>query len=44
MARLGNRVFRITRDQIVLPNDRINVVSIEPPLMEFRLRETLKKD
>jgi len=44
MARFGNRVFRITRDQIVLPNDRINVVSIEPPLMEFRLRETLNKD
>ena len=44
MARLGNRVFRITRDQIVLPNDRINVVSIEPPFMEFRLRETLNKD
>jgi diadenylate cyclase len=44
MARLGNRVFRITRDQIVLPNDRINVVSIEPPLMEFRLREATNKD
>jgi len=44
MARFGNRVFRITRDRIILPNDRIKVVSIEPPLMEFRLRETLKKD
>ena len=44
MARLGNRVFRITRDRIILPNDRINVVSIVPPLMEFRLREILNKD
>jgi len=44
MARFGNRVFRITRDRIILPNDRIKVVSIEPYLMEFRLRETLKKD
>jgi diadenylate cyclase len=44
MARFGNRVFRINRDQIILPNDRIKVVSIEPPLMEFRLRETLNKD
>jgi len=44
MAGFGNRVFRITRDRIILPNDRINVVSIEPPLMEFRLRETLNKD
>jgi diadenylate cyclase len=44
MARFGNRVFRITRDRIILPNDRIKVVSIEPPLMEFRLRESLNKD
>ena len=44
MARLGNRVFRITRDRIILPNDRIKVVSIVPPLMEFRLREILNKD
>jgi diadenylate cyclase len=44
MARFGNRIFRITRDQIILPNDRIKVVSIEPPLLEFRLREILKKD
>jgi len=44
MARFGNKVFRITRDRIILPNDRIKVISIEPPLMEFRLREILKKD
>ncbi len=39
-ARFGTRVFRITRDQILLPNDRVNLVRIEPPLMEFTLRET----
>jgi len=44
MARFGNRTFRITRDRIILPNDRIKVVSIEPSLMEFRLRETLNKE
>jgi uncharacterized protein (TIGR00159 family) len=44
MARLGNRVFRITRDRIILPNDRIKVVSIVPLLMEFRLREILYKN
>jgi diadenylate cyclase len=44
MAGFGNRVFRITRDWIILPNDRIKVVSIEPPLMEFKLRKALNKD
>ena len=44
MARFGNRVFRITRDQIILPNDRIKIVSIKPPLMEFRLRESLNNN
>jgi hypothetical protein len=43
MARFGNRVFRITRDRIILPNNRIKVVSIEPPLIEFSLREILNK-
>jgi len=38
-ARFGNRVFRITRDQIILPNDRVNVVDIEPSQMTFKLRE-----
>jgi len=31
MAHFGNRVFRITRDRIILPNDRVKVVSIKPP-------------
>ena len=38
-ARFGNRIFRITRDQIVLPNDRIYVVNIRPPQVEFKFRE-----
>jgi hypothetical protein len=44
MARFGNRVFRITRDKIVLPNDRVRIVYIEPPLMEFKFREALSTD
>jgi uncharacterized protein (TIGR00159 family) len=44
MARFGNRFFRITRNQIDLPNDRVNVVHIEPPQMEFTLREATSKD
>jgi diadenylate cyclase len=44
MAGLGNRVFRITRDQIVLPDDRVNVVRIAPSQMEFKLRKTSNTD
>ncbi|NVL92491.1 MAG: TIGR00159 family protein [Desulfobacterales bacterium] len=44
IARFGNRIFRITRDQIILPNDRVNLVHIEPPVMEFTLREALSTD
>ena len=44
MSRFGNRIFRITRDQIILPNDRVNLVHIEPPVMEFTLREALSTD
>jgi len=39
-ARFGNRIFRITRDQIVLPNDRIYVVNIRPPQIECKFKET----
>jgi uncharacterized protein (TIGR00159 family) len=38
-ARFGNRTFRITRDHIVLPNDRIYVVNIRPPQVEFKFKE-----
>jgi diadenylate cyclase len=43
-ARPGNRIFRISRDQIVLPSDRIEIVRIKPPTMEFKVRETSKTD
>jgi diadenylate cyclase len=43
-ARPGNRVFRMSRDQIVLPSDRIEIVRIKPPAMEFKLRETSRID
>ena len=39
MARFGRRTFPITRDQILLPNDRIQVVKIDPPKLEFTLKE-----
>jgi diadenylate cyclase len=39
MARLGRKVFAITRDHIQLPNDRIQVVKIEPPQLEFKFKE-----
>jgi hypothetical protein len=40
MARLGNRIFRITRDQIALPNERLSVIHIEPSRIKFTFRET----
>ncbi len=39
MARLGRRTFPVTRDDIQLPNDRIQVVKIEPPQLEFKFKE-----
>jgi uncharacterized protein (TIGR00159 family) len=39
MASFGKRVFPITRDQILLPNDRIQVVKIEPSKLEFTLKD-----
>jgi diadenylate cyclase len=38
MASFGRRIFPITRDQIFLPNDRIQVVKIEPSKLEFTLK------
>jgi len=43
-ARPGNRVFRMSRNQIVLPSDRIEIVRIKPPTMEFKLSQTSKMD
>jgi uncharacterized protein (TIGR00159 family) len=39
MARFGRTIFRIARDQIALPNDRIQVVNIQPPEVEFTFEE-----
>jgi hypothetical protein len=38
-ARFGARIFRITRGQIVLPNERVSVVSIRPPQVQFKIKE-----
>ena len=38
LARTGKRFYSITRDQIVLPNDRIQVVNIEPPRIDFEFK------
>jgi hypothetical protein len=39
LARFGARMFRITRDHVTLPNDRIYVVNIKPPEIEFTFEE-----
>ncbi len=39
LARFGLRVFRITRDQILLDNDRLLIVGIEPPQLELEFKE-----
>jgi len=39
LAGFGVKTFRITRDQIILPNDRTYVVNIKPPQVEFRFKE-----
>lgn len=41
-ARYGNRIYRISRDQIVLPNDRLQVVNIEPSAIDFHIGKTTK--
>jgi diadenylate cyclase len=42
MARTGKRIFSITRDQILLPNDRVQVINIEPSRLEFEFTENSK--
>ena len=39
MVSLGRRIFPITRENIRLPNDRIQVIRIEPNQLEFKLKE-----
>ena len=43
LAKWGRRTFRITRDQITLPTDRISIVNIEPKQIKFKLRQTSGK-
>jgi diadenylate cyclase len=38
-ARAGTKIFRITRDRVVLGNDRLLVVGIDPPQLEFEFRK-----
>ncbi|MFC1822650.1 diadenylate cyclase CdaA [Thermodesulfobacteriota bacterium] len=35
LARMGRTIFPITRDHIRLPNDRIYIVRIDPPQLQF---------
>jgi diadenylate cyclase len=38
-ARYGKRLFHITREEITLPSDSGSIIAIDPPQMEFTLRE-----
>ena len=38
MSKYGRRVFPVTHDQILLPNERIQVVKIEPSALEFKFK------
>lgn len=39
LARVGKKSFPLTRENILLPNDRVQVVKIEPPQVEFKFTE-----
>jgi DNA integrity scanning protein DisA with diadenylate cyclase activity len=39
LARIGKTFFQITRRHVFLPNDRVEVVSIEPTEIEFRFKQ-----
>jgi hypothetical protein len=39
MARLGRRTFPITRNDMQFPNERIQVVKIEPAQVRFKFKE-----
>jgi hypothetical protein len=40
LSRLGRRTFAITRDNVRLSNDRINVININPAKIKFDLKDT----
>ena len=35
----GSRIYRITRDRIVLPNDRLDVIHIAPAQIKFDFKQ-----
>ncbi len=39
LAKWGRRTFRISRDQISLPTDRISIVQIKPSVLKFKFKE-----
>ena len=39
MARMGRKIFPIRPEQISMPNDRLQVVKIDPAKMEFSFKE-----
>ena len=43
LASLGRTIFRISRDQIVLPNEQVNVVRIDPSEISFEFKDKQKK-
>ncbi len=43
LAKLGRRTFRIERRHIILPNDRVSVVRIQPSKIKFSFRELPSK-
>ena len=38
-AAAGRRVFPLTREHILLPNERVSIVNIEPPQMTFKFQQ-----
>lgn len=39
LAQLGRRTFRVGKNEVVLPNPRLEVVKVEPSEIKFRFRE-----
>jgi diadenylate cyclase len=38
-ARVGTRIYRLSRDNISLPNNRVNIVDIQPSQFEFKFKQ-----
>jgi hypothetical protein len=39
LARMGKTIFQVSRRNIFLPNERVEVVNIEPSRIEFSFKE-----